>query len=259
MVIIFRKFIAMRKLLIIMTALFFLSPIASAQLWRLRRYELTTGIGTTQFFGDIGGYSKDENILGIKDFTFRHTRVNINTTMRYRITEDVSARLNLTFGIFHSTDAKGSNENRGFESRTFFFEPALIGEYYFIKNKGENSFVFLKGNNSLLRSVFSSLDFYAFTGFGGLAYKVKPNNILDPFVTKTGGFTAIVPLGAGVSMIYSSRFNFGIELGGRFTFSDNIDGYTSSHSKSNDVYHLLNFTFTYKINTGENGLPSFGK
>lgn len=83
--------------------------------------------------------------------------------------------------------------------------------------------------------------------------------IRSPYVTNTSGFTGVVPLGVGVSMIYSGNINFGIELGGRFTFSDNLDGYTSARSKANDIYHLLNFTFTYKINTGKNGLSSFGK
>lgn len=83
--------------------------------------------------------------------------------------------------------------------------------------------------------------------------------MLTPYVTKTGGFTGVVPLGAGITMIYNSKINFGIELGGRFSLSDNLDVYTSAFPKSNDVYHLLNFTFTYKINTGNNGLPSFGK
>jgi len=256
---VFQKFIAMKKLLIIIAGLCFLSTVTDAQLWKLRRYEVSAGIGTTQFFGDIGGYSNDKNLLGIKDFAFNHTRFNINTSVRYRILEDVSARVNLAFGIFHSTDAGGSNESRGFESSTIFFEPSLIGEYYFIKNKGENSFSFLKGDRRTLHSIFAYLDFYAFTGFGGLSYKVTPNNVLSPYVTSTGGFTGVVPLGIGVSLIYSSNINLGIEFGGRFTFSDNLDGFTSVHSRANDIYHLLNFTFTYKMKTRENGLPVFGK
>lgn len=249
----------MKKLLIIITALCFLSSLTNAQLWKFRRYEVSAGIGPTQFFGDIGGYSNDKNLLGIKDFAFSHTGLNIYTCARYRITEDVSARVNLVFGIFHSTDAGGSNENRGFESSTIFFEPSVIGEYYFIKNKGENSFKFQKGNETVLRSMFASLDFYAFAGFGGLSYKVMPNSTLAPYATNTSGFTGVVPLGIGVSMIYSGKINFGIEFGGRFTFSDNLDGFTSARSTANDVYHLLNFTITYKINTGKNGLPVFGK
>ena len=252
-----RKFSVMKKFLLILTVVFSLLPPVNAQLWKLRRYEFTGGIGTTQFYGDIGGFSNDKNILGIRDFTFNQTRFNINSSLRYRITEDISARVNMVFGIFHSTDTRGSNVRRGFAENTIFFEPSLIGEYYFIKNKGENSFIFLKGNTTILESIFASLDFYAFAGFGGLAFKVKPNNILAPLATKTGGFTGVIPLGLGVDMIYSSKFNFGIELGGRFTYSDNIDGYTSPRSTHNDVYHFLNFTLTYKIVTKENVFPSF--
>lgn len=248
----------MKKLLIIITSLIFLSPVTNAQLWKLWRYEFSAGIGTTQFYGDIGGFSPDKNILGLKDFTFNHTRFNINTSLRYRVAEVFSVRVNMVLGIFRSTDARGANITRGFESNTLFIEPSLIGEYYFIKNKSENSFVFLNGSNKLIQSVFESLDFYAFAGFGGLAYKVNPNSILTPHVTNTGGFTGVVPMGAGVSMIYNSKIKFGIEFGGRYTFSDNIDGYTSALSKSNDVYHLLNFTFTYKLNLGNNPIP-FGE
>lgn len=241
----------------IIVALSFLSTAANAQLWKLRRYEATAGLGTTQFYGDIGGFSRGENLLGIKDFTFHNTRINMSASFRYRFLDDVSARLDLRFGLFHSTDVRGSNENRGFESSTFFFEPALIGEYYFIKNTGENSFLMMKGKGRGFQSFFSMLDVYAFAGFGGLSYKVKPNDKLTPLATRTSGFCAVIPAGVGVNMIYSSYINFGLELGGRYPFSDNIDGYTSIYSKSNDVYYFLNFTFTYKIKTGRNGLPSF--
>ncbi len=247
----------MRKFVMIIVALFFLSPISNAQLWKLRRYELTAGIGTTQFFGDIGGFSRGENFLGLKDFSFRHTRINFSPSMKYRIIDDVTVRLNLAFGYFHSTDVRGSNESRGFESTTRFFEPAVIGEYYFIKSPGENSFLFMTGDRTVLQSLFSSLDLYVFTGFGGLLYKVRPNDLLAPMVIKTKGFSAVIPLGVGVNLIYSTNINFGLEFSGRYSFSDNIDGYTSQYSKSNDIYYFLNFTFTYKIKTGENGLPSF--
>ncbi|MDO9580113.1 MAG: hypothetical protein Q7J06_06040 [Bacteroidales bacterium] len=127
---------------------------------------VTTALGTTQFYGDIGGFSKGDNLLGLKNF-------------------------------------------------------------------------------------------YGFTGFVGLSFKVKPNDILSPKATATKGFTPVIPVGVGVNVFFSSYICFGAELSGRFTFSDDIDGYSSTYSKSNDLYQFLNFTFTYKIKTGENGLPSF--
>ena len=249
----------MKKLLIIITALILLLPVTNGQLWKVRRYEVTAGIGTTQLYGDIGGYSNDKNVLGIKDFTFTNIRANVNAGVRYRITEDIAARVNLTGGLFHSSDAMGSKTSRGFESETFFFEPSLTAEYYFIKNKVENSFLFLEGKRNTHTSFFATLDFYAFAGIGGLAYKVNPNSTLAPFATQTSGFTEVIPLGLGINMIYNSKINFGIEFGARFTFSDNIDGYAPAASRSDDIYHLLNFTFTYKIEPGKKGIATFEK
>jgi len=248
----------MRNILFAIMLLLFLPSPGSAQLWKMRRYEVSAGIGTTQFFGDIGGYSKGDNILGLKDISFTNTRININTAFKYRILDNVSARLSLSFGSFHATDEKGSNEGRGFESSTQFIEPLIIGEYYIIKNKGENSYQRMKGSsNSSLLGFFQMLDFYIYSGFGGLVYNVKPNEKLEPYLKESGGFTGVIPLGIGANFNYTGAYNFGVELGGRYTFSDNIDGYTSDFSKSNDMYYLLNFTFTYKIRTGENGLPLF--
>ena len=74
---------------------------------------------------------------------------------------------------------RGSNEDREFEASTNFFEPALIGEYYFVKNKAENSYLFSKGRGKGFGSILKSLDFYAFTGIGGFNYSVKGNDDLE--------------------------------------------------------------------------------
>jgi len=104
---------------------------------------------------------------------------------------------------------------------------------------------------------FKSLDFYVFTGIGGLNYFVRGNDKLVNYGMDSGGFTAVVPVGLGVTMVFTPDINFGVELGGRYALSDYIDGYTSKYSSSNDVYYLLNFSFTYKLKTGPNGLPTF--
>jgi hypothetical protein len=231
------------------------------ELWKLRRYEAVAGLGPSFFFGDIGGFSKSENILGFRDLSFRQTRFNLNINLKYRIIQEVNVRLNLTYGMLHAIDTRGSNEDRGFEASISIFEPALIGEYYFIKNKSESSYLFSKGRYRNFLGVFKSLDFYFFTGIGGLGYSVIPNDKLKAIQEsrgiKPGGFTAIIPVGIGSTLIYSPDLNFGVELGGRYSFSDNLDGYTSQYSSSNDVYYFLNFTVTYKLKTGANGLPSF--
>jgi hypothetical protein len=247
----------MKRSFLTLLLLCFIISFVDAQTWRAKRYETTLGIGPSFFFGDIGGYSKSINILGIRDLTLKQTRFNINLNVKYKLLQDLNIRLSFTSGVFHATDVRGSNESRLYEASTFFIEPALIGEYYFIKNKVENSYLFSKGNQPFLRGIFRSLDFYIFTGIGGCSYSVKGNSALEAVMTKRGGFTAIIPGGVGATLVYSPNFNFGLELAGRYSFSDNLDGYTSQYSSSNDVYYFFNFTITYKMKTGKNGWPSF--
>ena len=247
----------MKRSILTLLLFSFIVSITSAQIWMLKRLEATAGIGPSFFFGDIGGYSQTKNILGLKDMTFKQTRFDFNANLKYRINQYLNVRLSLTSGILRATDIRGSNENRGFQATTLIIEPALIGEFYFIKNKAENSYLFTKGVKPDLKGFLKSLDFYVFSGIGGCGYSVKGNTALEKHGFNPGGFTAVIPVGLGSTLIYSPNFNFGVELYYRYSFSDNLDGYTSQYSRSNDVYYFLNFTITYKLKTGENGLPSF--
>jgi len=247
----------MKRSFLTLILLCFIISFADAQMWKTRRYEATLGIGPSFFFGDIGGTSKGINILGIRDLNIKQTRFNFNVNAKYRVLQDLNLRLSISSGIFHATDSRGSNQGSLYESTTLFIEPALIGEYYFIKNRVEGSYLFNKGQQTGLSGIFKSLDFYVFTGIGGCGYSVKGNSTLEAIMTKRGGFTAVIPGGVGTTLVYSNNFNFGLELTGRYSFSNNLDGYTSQYSSSNDVYYFFNFTITYKLKTGPNGLPSF--
>jgi len=247
----------MKRIFIVICILCFLGGSSYGQLWKTKRYEAVAGIGTTSFFGDIGGFSQTENILGLKDLSFLQTRFNIGGSLRYRITQNFSTRLSLYSGMFHATDRRGSNEEREMAANTTFFEPDLIAEFCFIKSQMENSYLFSKGRRTRFRSIISSLDIYAFGGIGGLAYSVKGNEELVAHGMKNGGFTAVIPAGIGVNLLITPDYNLGLELGGRYSFSDYLDGYTSQYSRANDVYYFFNVTFTYKLLTGRNGLPAF--
>jgi hypothetical protein len=247
----------MKRSILIILLLLFLVPFTDAQIWKLKRWEAVAGLGPSFFFGDIGGYSQTKNLLGLKDLTFKQTRFNFNANLKYRIAQSFNVRLSLTSGFLHATDVRGSNEGRGMAASVLVIEPALMGEYYFFKNKAEDSYLFSKGKATGFNGFLKSLDFYAFTGIGGLGYSINGNNTLENFGLNPGGFTAIIPVGLGSTLIYSPNFNFGVEISGRYSFSDNLDGYTSQYSSSNDVYYFLNFTITYKLKTGANGWPSF--
>jgi hypothetical protein len=224
----------------------------------MRRWEAVVGVGPSFFFGDIGGYTIGKNILGFKDLSYRQTRFDINGNLKFRITRFANVRLSLTYALLHATDVRGSNEGRSFEAATSIFEPALIVEYYFIKNYAENSYLFLKRKQSFIREMLKDLDFYVFAGIGGNAYTVKGNDALVARGMTSGGFTAVIPAGLGTTLIYSPNINFGLEVGGRYAFTDFLDGYSNpQYSKANDVYYFLNFTITYKLKTGPHGWPTF--
>ena len=232
-------------------------PVSQAQLWKMRRWEVVGGAGPSFFFGDIGGFSRTDNILGIRDLTYLQTRFDVNGNFKFRITRDINARVSMSYALLRANDERGSNENRGYEATTSILEPAVMGEYYFIKNMAENSYLFVKGKERFIFELIKSLDFYAFAGVGGISYTVKGNDALIEHGMETGGFSLVIPAGLGATLIYSPNINFGIEAGGRYAFTDFLDGYTSPHSKSNDIYYFLNFTVTYKLKTGPTGLPSF--
>jgi hypothetical protein len=126
--------------------------------------------------------------LGFKDLSYRQTRFDVNGTLKYRLSRTVNTRLSLTYAMLHSTDDRGSNEGREYEATTNLFEPAFIFEYYFIKNKYESSYLFLRGKS--LWSMLSSLDFYAFTGIGGASFSVNGNDALVERGLTRNGFTA---------------------------------------------------------------------
>jgi hypothetical protein len=230
---------------------------SEAQTWKQKRFEAAAGLGTTQFFGDIGGFSKGANIIGLKDISFRQTRFNVSAAAKYRVLKELNVRVNLAYGMMHATDNRGSNESRGFDARTSVFEPSLIAEYYFIKSKLGDSYLFNQGKSMDSYGIFSSLEFYAFGGIGGLIYNVKGNDKLAAMGLKSGGLTAVIPAGIGVNLMFMPQYNLGVELGGRYSFSDYLDGYTAQQSSSNDVYYFLNVTFTYKFRTNANGMPAF--
>ncbi|MDR2887757.1 MAG: DUF6089 family protein [Bacteroidales bacterium] len=242
----------MKRLYLLFLFLLLVGHGAWAQFWQSKRLEATAGLGPTFFFGDVGGFSNGTNALGFKDFTFLQTRADFDVSLKYRLKEDINIRLSLSGGQFNATDRRGSNNWRELQSSTEFFRPAVMGEYYLVKNRIEGSYMFQRKGQRMAVGFKDAIDFYVFAGIGGMSYSVEANAALEERVKDfdSDGFAVVVPVGAGTKYVYSQRFDFGAELCGHYIFSDNIDGYTSQYSKHNDVYYSLNFFVVCKINTG---------
>ncbi len=256
----------MGKRLIVMSMVVLLtSTFVSGQLWKMKRYEAAAAIGTSQLYGDIGGFSIGSNALGLKDISFRQTRVSANLSFRYFITDEVAARLSLTGAMLNADDARGSNVDRHYRSSSMIFEPALLGEYYIVRNRERNSFLFQTYSYrraNRMRDFIRSIDLYALAGVGGAAYNVfqaskelEEKWSIEPSI-KRKGFAAVVPLGIGAKLAFDPNLLLGVELAGRYAFTDYLEGYTSDFSKSNDIYHTFSVTVSYRIRTARSGLPS---
>ena len=248
----------MKRVFLFLFLVLLIYPAANGQLWKLRRYELTGSFGTSQFMGDIGGFTPGENALGFKDLTINNTRFALGLGMRYRIYEDFSVKMDINFGLIHASDAKGSNEGRDMEATTSVFEPGVRAEYYILKNSAESSYRFTKGNQ-IFASMIDKIDLYAYAGVAPIIYSVNPNENLLAVIEKDKGVALGIPVGLGVNFLFSPNALIGVDIGYRFTTTDYLDGYTSQYSAHNDVYYFMTFVFTHKLKTSEKGLPSFRK
>lgn len=255
-----------KRLIVMCMVVSFTAPFVSGQLWKMKRYEATAAIGTSQFYGDIGGFTIGENALGFRDITYIQTRYSLNGSFRYFITDNIATRVSFTWAALHADDRRGSNnENRLYVTSSFLYEPALFGEYYFVRNRERNSFLFQTyryRRANRLRDFLNSIDVYALTGIGGAGYNVYRGNDriqerwnTDPSLNRSG-FTAVLPLGIGAKLAMDPNLLLGLELTARYAFSDYLDGYTSKWSRRNDAYHTFSVTVNYRIKTAGNGLPS---
>ena len=225
---------------------FIISP-CKAQYWMARRFEATIGAGTTSFFSDIGGYSSGDNMLGFKDLFHVQPRYNYNLSFKYRISKKNTGRISFTGGLLYANDLNGVHSDRGFECLVSVKEPSLIGEFYLIRNKSENSFLFDMGKKNLFKRINRALDLYIFSGAGGIIYSIDGNEKLLAVLKSRNGSAMIFPAGIGTSFLLTPGLDLGIEFSGRYTFSDFVDGYHSAYSSSNDIYYTMNISLIYKI------------
>lgn len=245
----------MKRLLGFLIVAFLFNVSVDAQAWRMRRYEAIFGIGTSHYFGDIGGWSKDENILGLKDFDLTQTRPNIYVGFRYKLFEDLAVKLNFTYGYLHGDDSGGTNDSRNFKFYTAIFEPSFQVEYSFIKEKEAMSYLMMKGRG--MSQFRPSLSSYVFLGLGGAFFNITKKENLRYFDLNYTQAAFIIPVGIGLKLGLNTHWSIGFDLGGRFTTSDYLDGYTSEYSESKDVYFFGVINMVYKIKTAANGLPVF--
>ncbi len=222
---------------------------AWSQPWRSTPYEVYGGMGFSNYFGDIGGTSDEDNLYGLKDFELFQTRPSINAGLRYNFHYFFSLNTAITLGWLSGDDEGGRNEARGYTFNTLFFEPSTRIEFSFLK---DYPFRTRRTDRRGRIASYSTLSAYAFGGFGGIFFHVMPNEALkerrETSNIEHGNAALVIPAGIGLRLGISYETDLGIEIGGRYTTSDYIDGFTSNFSKHNDIYYITTINLIYRFN-----------
>lgn len=235
----------------VVTTLILVAFVASsfAQLWRRNRIEVLLGIPTTQYFGDIGGTQDVNNALGFKDISFRSIRPGIVGGITYQYTDKICLNATLTSALWAQTDKGSRNERRNHSFTTFGNELSVSCQYFIIPEKYQGLFHNVTQLRGGLNKMGNQISLYVFAGAGVNIFFVKAaDNLLnDPRFTNSQKATLLIPAGVGVKMKVSPQLSLGVELGGRYLFTDKFDGLTTRFSKANDVYYIMSITAQYRI------------
>jgi len=248
----------MQKLLFA-SAFILLSFSVFGQKWKLTRYEAILGVGTANYFGDIGSVTTTNNWYGLKDISIRGIRPSFLAGARYKITQETSVKLNVILLMLGATDKSGTNPIRNYAFNTFGLEHSVQMEYSFLSDDSRRGSFALYNRRGMLNN-YSKIGIYILGGIGGLVY--YPFMIKDSVYDKRNetfneslSYTAVTFGGLGAKMLVNNSMAFSVEFTGRYAMTDLLDGFTSRYSKFNDVYYFVNFNIIYRIKTSRKGYP----
>ncbi len=250
----------MIRILSIFTLVLFLIGVqdADAQRWKLKRYRLYFGAGSANYFGDIGGAATPSNMMGLKDIQFQYTRPVIHVGALYKVMQALDVKYSINYGTMTGSDVGSKNDKRNLSFASSFFETSLQINYSFLRIGGSKGGGIFSRRGML--NDYSALNIYGFVGAGLLYFNPNTTALNPKTLSKIGEFTnttLVAPAGLGVYYVLSSSLEIGLEVGGRFTLSDYLDGYTSKFSKSYDIYYLTMLNAIYRIKTDRRGRPIF--
>ena len=250
----------MKKLFWILVAALLLGTTydASAQRWKLRRYEMDIYLGGVAFHGDIGEANRPLANM------FNGFRPSIGITPRFMLRENLAVGLDLGYLMYGGADAPGSSHGRLYTMNSHAFQHIARLEYFIIGGSGPGGRGAIYNRRGMVNN-YNRLYLYVFAGAGGLmsSAKITDEDGVEP-ISNPGyypglQYTATFPLGGGVKMSIDPRWSLGLELGYQFTLSDKLDGYEPVFSNYNDSYYLLSLKAIYRVRNNRYGRPIFNK
>jgi hypothetical protein len=203
---------------------------------------------------DIGS-EKD----AFKSLQFTDTRVSVSPHIGFKIREELTVKLDLNYLMIGGADSE--TRERSLRYTSHCFEPILRVDYtIFNSERGI-------GKSALFRKRGMINDFgtsmvYVFAGGGGILSKAKVKDANGDEVIGNSSYHNklqwgfVIPAGIGYKRTFNAYFDFAFEVGGRFTFTDLIDGYQHpTASDYNDRYIITNVKAIYKIRNDRKGRP----
>jgi len=239
-------------LLVVLLGAFFSSD---AQRWKRYRWETIYGIGFANFLGELGGADQIGTDY-LKDYEWKATRPALTVGMRFKQTQQISHKANLTLGYIAGDDALTQEPIRN--ARNLNFRSPLIElgynfEFYLKKEKRGHRFK-LRGVKGLRSVGIYPYGFFGISGFWFLPQgKVdgKWTNLpkwntegqtLSPARSDYSQFQLAIPLGVGLKYAVDRRWLIGAEFGIRKTFTDYIDDVSTTYYPNDEI--LLNYGTT---------------
>lgn len=244
--------------IILAIILFAVSAAASGQRWKLRRYEALIGVGSTNYFGTIGGSADQSNLFGLKDIDIKGTRPSFYGGARYKLRQNVAVKAGFIYGFIAGDDAGSKNEERKAAFSATLMEPSVQLEISLISEEQKHRTAALFNKRGMVNN-FSRINLYIFGGVGGVFTNVTPKRELanhpdfDPTKLKTSGLA--IPVGGGLKFVLSSSFSVGFEFGGRYTTSKYLDGLHTKTATAPDMYYFGLFNLVYRVKTSRTGAP----
>lgn len=217
--------------------------------WRDNNTDITIGLGTANYLGELGGRDNMENRLKFLNIEPSKFRWNINIGLSRHVSQVSTFRIDLSHLMVSGDDALTNNplrNNRNLSFRSHVIELAGRYEYHFFRPKvGHHNSIRWADNQK-----FKLFGMYGFVGVGGFFFNPKANYqgewvALQPLGTEGQGlpgqannYSRIAmsfPMGLGIQYYLGFKTRIGFEVNYRFTTTDYLDDVSTFYFDNNQL------------------------
>lgn len=192
--------------------------------------EVFSGVGTTSYFGDIGG--KDSKITGARalfdnlDIDLWQVRAMATAGLRVNPYKYLAFSVQLSPIWLSGNDQRSNLAWRGYSFKTMIWETSLQAEIY-------------------MADRITGFAPFALTGVSGMFYNFK--NSLMAIGSRWYGSNSFI-FGLGTRFPSKTRFTHSIDAAFHFTTTDSLDGYKTPKN-SKDMFFIVSYKINFQLYT----------